>query len=107
MSELKHDVGIVPQNAEVDDQTDNSMSEYENSPVLPPIRKKRRRITYVDFSKVTQIFPEASTKVLCELSEMPVLAPSKVLEIAPNASKEQISEFLKVAEATKTIAEEK
>ena len=105
MSELKHDDGVVPENAEVDAQVDDSLSEYEDSPILPPIRKKRRRITYVDFSKVAQIFPEASTKVLCKLSEMPVLAPSKVLEIVPDASKEQIGEFLKVAEATKTIAE--
>ena len=84
------------------DQVVTSSSEYENNAILPPDTKKRRRITYVDFSKVAQIFPEESSKVLCELSEMPVLAPSKVLDIVPNASQEQIGDFLKVAEASKT-----
>ena len=105
MSGLKHDNGVLPENAGGDAEVDYSLSESEDSPILPPIRKKRRTIPYVDFSKVAQIFPEASTKVLCKLSEMPVLAPSKVLEIVPDATKEQIGEFLKVAEATKVIAE--
>ena len=50
-------------------------------------------------------FPEAETKVLCQLAEMTEISPSKVLEIVPGATAAQIAGFLRIAEAQ--IDEEK
>ena len=39
------------------------------------------------------------TKVLCQLSEMPDISPSKVRKLVPEATAAQLSEFLELAEA--------
>ena len=39
-----------------------------------------------------------SPKAACQLSEMTVIKPSKVLELVPEAKLTQIAEFLKIAE---------
>ena len=75
---------------------DNGSS--EDLPILQPKRKKRRKRAYVDFAGVAKVFPEVSPKVACQLSEMPVLKPSKVLELVPGAKLSQIAAFLKIAE---------
>ena len=79
----------------------HSQSTSDDHPVWPPKQKKRWRVTYFDFETVAKIFPEDGTKVLCQLSVMPVFSPSKVLDIAPNTMEEQICDFLQVAERPK------
>ena len=45
-----------------------------------------------------KIFPELDTDVLCKLSEMEDIRPSKVRELVPEASAAQIAAFLRIAE---------
>ena len=54
--------------------------------------------SFCHFKKVFEIFPELDTDVLCKLSEMVVISPSKVLKLVPNTSPAQLAEFLSVAE---------
>ena len=66
----------------------------EDEPIFRRRRKKRRKRAYVDFAAVAQIFPEASTNVMCQLSEMMVIKPSNVLELVPGATTAQIASCL-------------
>ena len=77
---------------------DSTTIDSDGEVILPPRRKKRRRAVYLDFKKVFEIFPELDTDVLCKLSEMVVISPSKVLKLVPNTSPAQLAEFLSVAE---------
>ena len=88
---------------EAETRSDSSINEQdtgssENELVFKPARKKRRKTGYVDFAAVARIFPDVTTKVACQLSEMAVIRPSHVLELVPEATTAQIAEFLKIAE---------
>ena len=48
----------------------------------------------MNFSKVYEIFPELSTDILCQLSELEEVLPSKVRQLVPGASAVQIAAFL-------------
>ena len=52
----------------------------------------------MNFGKVFEIFPGASTEVLCQLAELRDLLPSKVKELGPEASALQIAAFMNLAE---------
>ena len=54
----------------------------------------------MNFSKVYEIFPELGTDILCQLSELEEVLPSKVLQLVPEASAVQIAAFLQLAENT-------
>ena len=52
----------------------------------------------MNFGKVFEIFPGMNTEVLCQLSELSEWLPSKVRELAPEASAVQIAAFMNLAE---------
>ena len=54
---------------------------------------------YLDFAKVRETFPNLGSGLLCKLAEMIDISPSKVLQLVPDASPDQLSRFLKIAEA--------
>ena len=94
-----------PEVPEEEVELDYDTSESDSKPIWPVGRRKRRRLRYLNFSKVAGIFPEASAAVVCRLSEMVEIAPSKVMEVVPDASTAQIGDFLQLAE--KSIEKEK
>ena len=89
-----------PEVAEEDVELDYDTNESEGKPIWPAGRRKRRRLRYLNFSKFAGIFPEASTSVVCRLSEMVEMAPSKVMEIVQDATTAQIGDFLQMAEVS-------
>ena len=54
----------------------------------------------MNFTKVYEIFPELGTDILCQLSELEEVLPSKVRQLVPDASAVQIAAFLQLAENT-------
>ena len=52
----------------------------------------------MNFGKVFEIFPGLNTEVLCQLAELTEMLPSKVRELAPEASAVQIAAFMNLAE---------
>ena len=54
----------------------------------------------MNFAKVYEIFPELGTDMLCLLSELEDILPSKVHQLVPEASAVQIAAFLQLAENT-------
>ena len=52
----------------------------------------------MNFGKVFEIFPGMNTEVLCQLSELSELLPSKARELVPEASAVQIAAFMNLAE---------
>ena len=54
----------------------------------------------MNFTKVYEIFPELGTDILCQLSELEEVLPSKVRQLVPEASAVQIAAFLQLAENT-------
>ena len=60
--------------------------------------KKRRRSSYLDFTRVAKPFPNVDTRVLCQLAELVDVHPSKVLDLVPEASATQIGAFMRIAE---------
>ena len=59
----------------------------------------------MDFSKVQETFPELGSDLLCKLAEMIDISPSRVLELVPGASPDQLAQFLKIAEAAIQVEE--
>ena len=93
MSEIKNEM------EEVDIISRNGESSADE-PIWHHRRKKRRKRkrAYLDFVEVTKVFPDVSTDVACQLSEMTVVKPSNVLKHVPEATKAQIAAFLQIAE---------
>ena len=90
----------------IDSQDGNGTdSESDDKPIWPDRPKKRRRITQLNFARVTEIFPEQQADVHCKLSELENIRPSKVLELVPGASSAQIAAFLCLAEKTNKMQE--
>ena len=76
-------------------------STSSDSFILPRRRgRKRGRKTYLDFGKVFEVFPELDTDVLCKLSELDDIVPSKVRRLVPEASAVQIAAFMRLVEDT-------
>ena len=76
-------------------------STSSDSYILPRRRgRKRGRKTYLDFGKVFEVFPELDTDVLCKLSELDDIVPSKVRGLVPEASAVQIAAFMRLVEDT-------
>ena len=63
-----------------------------------PKRRRKRKRSYLNFAEVNKVFLEVSTKVACQLAEMTTVKPSKVFNLVPGATKEQIGAFLRIAE---------
>ena len=76
-------------------QSDDS---FERNRIWPPQPKKRQKRAYLDFAKVAKTFPDVETEVICQLAEMKVIKPSNVLKLVPEATTNQISSFLQIAE---------
>ena len=62
--------------------------------------KKRRRRSYLDMEKVSDLFPDANVALVCKLCEMREVSPSKVYSLVPSASLQQMSRFLKLYEVS-------
>ena len=70
-----------------------------NRPIWPRRRgRKRRRKTCLNFGKIYEIFPGMNTEVLCQLSEVSELLPSKVRDLVTGAAAVQIAAFMNLAE---------
>lgn len=65
---------------------------------------KRRGGNYLNFKKVSSIFPKANLAVLCKLCEMRDLSPTKVFSMVPSASVEQMCRFLQLSEESSVTA---
>ena len=84
-------------------EANTSNGESEDQLIWPRGRgRKQRRITYLNFAKVFEIFPELNTDILCKLAELRDIRPSRVRGIVPDASAVQIAAFLQLAEDTAT-----
>ena len=70
------------------------MSSDGQQPIWPQRLSKRRKIAYLDFTRIAQSLPDVRTDTVRKLAEMAVLKPSNV----PKASTAQIAEFLRIAE---------
>ena len=62
-------------------------------PIVTLRRQKRRRRSYMDPALILEAFPQIDPDVLCQLSELKQITPSKVLALVPNASSEDIADF--------------
>ena len=89
-----------PEIPEEEVELDYNTSESDGQPIWPVGRMKRRRSRHLNSSKVAGIFPEATAAVVCRLAEMVEIAPSKVMEVVPDASTAQIGDFLQIAETS-------
>ena len=74
------------------------MSSDGQQPIWPQRLSKRRKIAYLDFTRIAQSLPDVRTDTVCKLAEMAVVKPSNVLKLVPKASTAQIAEFLRIAE---------
>ena len=56
-------------------------------------QSKRRRRSYINFTKVAEIFPDVTTDVLCQVAELEDVTPSAVYSLVPSATSKQILFF--------------
>ena len=81
--------------------------EYESSsssdePILVPRNLKRKRKRYLDISDLRVVFPDATPVTLCRLSEAWDGAPSRILEIVPSITSQQLEDYGILAKAKRT-----
>ena len=70
----------------------NKASEVENQCST----NKRMGGNYLNFKEVFSIFPDVNLAVLCKLSELRDISPTKILSLVPSATKQQMSMFLQL-----------
>ena len=80
-------------------------TDSDNNPIWPLERVRRKRAVYLDFTKVKETFPELGSALLCKLAEMTDISPSRVLELVPEATPNQLVQFLRIAEAAIQVEE--
>ena len=75
--------------------------ELYKQPILHPAPKKRERVSFLNWTKVAEVFPELDNRTLCHLTEMDDIRPTTVLDLVPGSSRAQIGAFLQIAEEKK------
>ena len=83
-----------------------SYSEFYKQPILHPAPKKRERVSFLNWTKVAEVFPELDNRTLCHLTEMDDIRPTTVLDLVPGSSRAQIGAFLQIAEDLKNKVQE-
>ena len=86
---------------------DNVSVELESSsssdePVLVPRNPKRKRKRYLDISDLRVVFLDATPGILRRLSEAWDGAPSRILDIVPPITSQQLEDYGKLAKAKGT-----
>ena len=93
MSEKSH--VAVKQELEV------SSSDSDDQPILEPAPNKCERGSFLNWTKVADVFPELDNRTLCQLTEMEDIRPSTVLGLVPGSTRAQMGAFLQIAEGLK------
>ena len=90
---------VEERSQEPEEEVEYEETDSDNHPIWPRERVRRKRAVYLDFTKVKETFPELGSALLCKLAEMTNISPSRVLELVPGATPDQLAQFLKMAEA--------
>ena len=78
-----------------------SDGDSDDQPIWDRATSKRRRKSYLPFSKVAKIFPDMEPKLLCQVSEMVTFTPLEVLALIPEATSTQLCKFFDLVEQVK------
>ena len=78
-------------NESVVDMIDDGASSSSDSPILSP--RKRSRKCYLEIADLRVIFPEATPTTLCALAEAYDERPSRILQIMPNITSQQLADY--------------
>ena len=79
--------------------TNETEDECDNRSIWDRARSKRRRTELLSLSKVSKIFPDLETKLLCQLSEMVDCTPLEIKELILEATTKQLCAFFDLIEA--------
>ena len=96
---------VEERSQEPEEEIEYEETDSDDHPIWPLEHVKRKRAVYLDFTKVKETFPELGSAILCKLAEMTNISPSRVLEIVPGATPDQLAQFLKIAEAAMQVEE--
>ena len=96
---------VEERSQEPEEEVEYEETDSDNHPIWPRVRVRRKRAVYLDFTKVKETFPELGSALLCKLAEMTNISPSRVLELVPGATPDQLAQFLKIAEAAMQVEE--
>ena len=78
-------------NESVIDVIDDGAKSSSDSPILRP--RKRSRKCYLEIADLRVIFPEATPTTLCALAEAYGERPSRILQIMPNITSQQLADY--------------
>ena len=78
-------------NQSVVDMLEDDASSSADSPILRP--RKRSRNGYLEIADLRVIFPEATPTTLCALAEAYEAPPSRILQIIPNITSQQLADY--------------
>ena len=73
------------------DMIDDDVSSSSDSPILRP--RKRSRKCYLEIADLRVIFPEATPTTLCALAEAYGERPSRILQIIPTITSQQLADY--------------